>query len=74
LDFSYYSASSRRAAGYFTGWYRRRRIRLRQLALEREYLIEEAESDMQRGKPPRRATIYALAGVVSSFFYFLLGD
>ena len=48
--------------GLFTGWYRRRRIRLRQLALEREYLIEEAESDMQRGKPPRRATIYALAG------------
>lgn len=60
--------------GLFTGWYRRRRIRLRQLALEREYLIEEAESDMQRGKPPRRATIYALAGVVSSFFYFHIGD
>jgi hypothetical protein len=59
--------------GLFTGWYRRRRIRLRQLALEREYLIEEAESDMQRGKPPRRATIYALAGVVSSFLLFPRG-
>ena len=49
--------------GCFTGWYRRRRARLRQLALERELLVEEAESDMARGRPPRRATIYALAGV-----------
>ena len=49
--------------GCFAGWYRRRRARLRQLALERELLVEEAESDMARGRPPRRATIYALAGV-----------
>ena len=43
--------------------YRRRKRRLRDLELEREMLLDEAEEEIATGQPVRRATLYALAGV-----------
>ena len=51
------------ACGGGAAWLRRRRRRLRRLALERRVLLEDAEADFARGKPVRRETLYALAGV-----------
>ena len=50
-------------AGAFLRWRRLRRERLRELALEREVLLEEAEAEMCERGAVRRKTLYALAGV-----------
>ena len=47
----------------FARWFRRRRERLRQLAIEREEALDAAEEELAQGGKIRRETLYALANV-----------
>ena len=49
--------------GIAAALYRRRQRRLQALAIEREFLLEAAEAELATGRPMRRATLYALAGM-----------